>query len=92
MTWRYRVEIAARSVAAAVGGYGVAALVAIAATWTLPLARIDATAAGTILALLAWPVVAMGCFWARRAWRAWAGTLAAAALFGGMALAGGWRP
>ena len=74
------------------GGYGVAALVAIAGAWALPMDRIDAATSGTIAALLAMPVAAMGCFWARSAVRAWAGILVFAALFAGIALAGGWRP
>jgi hypothetical protein len=89
---RYRLDVALRLVAALAGGYGVAALVAIAGTWALPMARIEASIAGTIAAMLAMPVAAMGCFWARSAGRAWAGVLVFMLLFGGIALAAGWRP
>jgi hypothetical protein len=92
VTPRYRLDVAMRLVAALAGGYGVAVLVAIAGAWALPMAPIDAATTGTIAALLAMPIAAMGCFWARSAVRACAGILAFAALFGGIALAAGWRP
>ncbi len=89
---RYRLDVAARCAAALAGGYGVAALVAIAGAWALPMARIEAATIGTIAAMLALPIAAMGSFWARSAARAWAGILIFAALFGGIALIAGWRP
>jgi hypothetical protein len=92
VTWRYRLDVASRTAAALAGGYGVAALVSIAVSWTVPGARIDAAAFGTIAGLLAWPVAAIGCFWAGSAWRAWAGLLGFALLFAMVALAAGWRP
>jgi hypothetical protein len=92
LTLRYRLDVAARLVAALAGGYGIAVLVAIAGAWALPMAKIEAAITGTILAMLALPVAAMGCFWARSAARAWAGTLLFALLFGGIAMLAGWRP
>jgi hypothetical protein len=92
VTPRYRFDVAARLVAALAGSYGVAALMAIACAWALPMASIEAATVGTIAGLLALPVAAMGCFWARSAGRAWAGILLFALLFGGIALAAGWRP
>ncbi len=89
---RYRLDVASRLVAALAGGYGIAALVAIAGAWALPMARIDASIAGTLAAMLAMPVAAMGCFWARSAIHAWIGILVFVALFGGIALTAGWRP
>jgi hypothetical protein len=89
---RYRLGVASRVVAALAGGYAAAALVAIACAVALPGAREEAGTAGGLAGLLALPVAAMGCFWARSAARAWAGTLVAAALFGGIALLAGWRP
>lgn len=88
----YRLGVAARLVAALAGGYGVAVLVAIAGAWALPMAPIEAATTATIAALLAMPVAAMGCFWARSAWRAWGGVLLSSALFAAIALAFGWRP
>jgi hypothetical protein len=91
-TLRYRLAVASRCTAALAGGYGVATSLAIALAWALPMARIDAAMAGTIAALIALPVAAMGCFWARSAMRAWLGILAVALLFTAVALAAGWRP
>ena len=88
----YRLDVAARVIAAVVGGYGVATSVAIAGAWLLPLAPIDAATLSTITAILVIPVTVMGCFWARNAGRAWAGVLIAASLFVAAAWLGGWRP
>lgn len=88
----YRLDVAARVIAAIAGSYGVAASVAIAGAWTLPLAPIDAATLSTIAAILFIPATVMGCFWARSAGRAWAGVLIAASLFVAAALLGGWRP
>jgi hypothetical protein len=92
VTWRYRADVAGRTVAALGGGYLLAALLAVACAWTVPGTRIDAAAFGTIAGFLAWPVAAMGCFWARSAWRAWAGLIVFAAPVAAVALVGGWRP
>jgi len=92
VTPRYRLGVAARCAATLLGGYGVAVLVAIAGAWALPMAPIEAATTGTIAALLVLPVAAMGCFWASSAARAWIGIALFAALFGGIALAAGWRP
>jgi hypothetical protein len=89
---RYRCGVAARLFAATAGAYGVAALVAIACARGLPLDRIEAVYIGTIAALIAMPVAAMACFWARSAWRAWAGILLCCVLLGAVALATDWRP
>lgn len=74
------------------GGYGLAALIAVASAWTLPMSREEAATTGTMIALVALPVAAMGCFWAKSALRAWIGIALFAALFAGIALLGGWRP
>ena len=89
---RYRAQVAARVAAALFGGYAVAALLAIACTWVLPAARIDAVAWGTIAALIVLPLIAMGCFWARSALRAWMGILLALGMLALIAFAAGWRP
>jgi hypothetical protein len=91
-TRRYRLTVAARVGAAVAGGYAASVLFGIALAVTLPLDPADAAVTATLLALLAIPVAAMACFWARSATRAWAGMLIACALFAGIALAGGWRP
>ena len=92
LTRRYRLAVASRVVAAVAGGYAVSILFGIALAVTLPLDPADAAVTATLLALLAIPVAAMTCVWARSAARAWGGILIACALFTGIALAGGWRP
>ena len=92
LTPRYRLGVAARAAAALVGGYGVAALLAIAGAKALPMQREEAAITATMLALLAMPVAAMACFRARSAGRAWAGVLLFTALFAGIAAIAGWRP
>jgi hypothetical protein len=91
LTRRYRLAIAARVGAAVAGGYAASVLFGIALAVTLPLDPADAAVTATLLALLAIPIAAMACFWARSATRAWGGMLIACALFAGIALAGGWR-
>ena len=92
VTRRYRLAVASRVVAAVAGGYVAAVLFGIALAATLPIDPANAAIIATLLALLAIPVAAMACFWARSATRAWGGTLIACALFAGIAFAGGWRP
>ncbi|MBS0283372.1 MAG: DUF3649 domain-containing protein [Proteobacteria bacterium] len=89
---RYRLAVLSRTVAAVVGGYGVAVLLAVAISWLLPLSREEASIVATMVALLGLPVAMMGCFYARTALRAWAGLAIAAAVLAGAAFAMGWRP
>lgn len=89
---RYRLAVLSRSVAAVAGGYGVSVLLAIAVAWALPLPREEAATIGTMIALLGLPIAAMACFYARTAFRAWAGLAIAALLLAGLAFAAGWRP
>jgi len=83
--WRYRSNVAARVVAATVGGYAVAVCLSMAVARMFPMARIDAVIVGTLLAFLAVPGVAIWAALARGPLRAWAGVVAAIALFGGLA-------
>jgi hypothetical protein len=91
-TRRYRLAVAARVVAAVAGGYAASILFGIALAVTLPLDPADAAVTATLLALLAIPLAAMACFWARSATWAWCGMLIACVLFAGIAVANGWRP
>ncbi len=91
-TCRYRLAVAARVGAAVAGAYVAAVLFGIALAVTLPLDPADAAVTATLLALLAIPVAAMACFWARSATRAWVGVLIACVLFASVAITGGWRP
>ncbi len=83
--WRYRANVAARAVAGSAGAYGVAALFAAALARTLPMSRLEAVSLATLLAFLVAPAGAVWAFLAPGPWRAWAGMLGAALLFGGVA-------
>ncbi|WP_316251106.1 DUF3649 domain-containing protein [Sphingomonas sp. JC676] len=83
--WRYRANVAARVVAGSVGAYGVAALFAAALARTLPMSRVEAVSLATLLAFLVAPAAAVWAFLAPGPWRAWAGMLGAALLFGAIA-------
>ena len=78
--WRYRANVAIRTLAATVGGYLVAALTAAMLARTLPLPRVEAVTIGTMLAYLVVPGVAVWAFLARGPWRALAGVVGVAAL------------
>ncbi|WNO54591.1 ketohydroxyglutarate aldolase [Stakelama saccharophila] len=78
--WRYRANVAARTIAALVGGYVVAALFAFATARLIPLARVEAVMPGTLLAFLVAPGVAIWAFLARSATRALAGVVGVAAI------------
>lgn len=90
--WRYRLAIASRTLAAAVGGYAFAAGFAAALTLGLALTmpRAEAVLTATMLAWLAYTLAALWAFYARTAWGAWGGTLLPALALGACALAPGW--
>lgn len=83
--WRYRANVAARTVAATMGGYAVASCLAMAVARLFGGARIEGVIAGTLLAFVAIPAVAVWAFLARGPWRAMAGVLGIVALLGGVA-------
>ncbi|CAP57655.1 hypothetical protein [Gluconacetobacter diazotrophicus] len=87
-----RISIAARIAAGTAGGYGVAALVAVAVACWWPADRAQASVAGTLAALLAWPAIVMACFHAGSATRAWAGLGGTAIVLLAAAMGAGWRP
>ena len=80
MTATYRAGIAARSLAAIAGGYGLAALTAAACAATLPGPRVEAVLAGMLASFLVHAGAAIWAFAARSAWRGWAGLLLAGAV------------
>ncbi len=82
--WRYRVNVALRTLAGTVGAYGVAALTAAALARTLPMARVEAVTIATLIAYLVAPAVTIWAFLARGPWRALAGVGIAALLLGGV--------
>ncbi|PIF26932.1 hypothetical protein CLU88_1815 [Acidovorax sp. 56] len=90
--WRYRLTIASRTLAAAAGGYAVAAGFAAALSLALAQAmpRVDAVLTATMLAWLAYAAAVAWVFYARTSWGAWLGTLAPAAVMGAVAMAPRW--
>lgn len=90
--WRYRAAVASRTLAAALGGYALAAAstAALALALSQALPRVEAVVWAT---LLSWPVYAAGAswaFWARSAWSAWAGVGLPAVALGLAAMAPRW--
>ncbi|RLJ36758.1 DUF3649 domain-containing protein [Acidovorax sp. 106] len=90
--WRYRLTVASRTLAAAAGGYAVAAAFAAALSLTLAQAmpRVDAVLTATMLAWLAYAAAVAWVFYARTSWGAWLGTLAPAAVMGAVAMGPRW--
>lgn len=85
-SFRYRLGVASRAVAAIAGGYGVAALSAAALALCLPaafgMARSEAAMTGTLASFIVFALAVMWVFAARTAWRAWSGLVIAALLPG----------
>jgi len=81
-SFRYRLGVASRAVAAIAGGYGVAALSAAALALCLPaafgMARSEAAMTGTLASFIVFALAVMWVFAARTAWRAWSGLAVAA--------------
>lgn len=75
---RYRLMVASRVMAAVLGGYALAAALAMALARALPMSRGEAVITATILAILAMPAAAIWAFATRTAWLAWAGIIALA--------------
>jgi hypothetical protein len=92
VTPRYRLAVASRVAAAALGGYAAAALCACLLAVSLPLTPVARAVAGTLTALVVMPFFFMACFWVRSALAAWAWMVGLCLLFGGVAWMMGWRP
>jgi hypothetical protein len=78
-SWRYRSNVAARTLAGTVGAYAVAALFGAALARILPMERLDATLIATLLAFLVAPAVTVWAYLARGPWRAVIGVIGLAA-------------
>ncbi|TEA79143.1 hypothetical protein [Allopusillimonas ginsengisoli] len=76
----YRLEVASRSVLAALGGYGLAALSASSLGLILPLSPLQAALTATMLAFVLYCVFAIWVFCTATARRAWMGGLLLAAV------------
>ncbi|MFY3383067.1 DUF3649 domain-containing protein [Paracidovorax sp. MALMAid1276] len=90
--WRYRLAVASRAVAGAVGGYAMAAgwagAVSLALARAMP--RAEAVMVATLLSWLVYALAVAWVFYARTAWGAWLGTLGPAAVLGACAMAPRW--
>ena len=76
--------IISRSIAAVLGGYGLASLVAACCALGLAMPRAEAVMTGAMLAFAVHAGAAIYVFAVRNAWRAWAGLALPAALFSGL--------
>ncbi len=85
------VEIAARAIAAILGGYGLAVLCSVALAMVLPMARADAVLTGMLAGLAVHAGSAIWVFAASSAARAWVGLLVAAVPLAATAMLGLWR-
>jgi hypothetical protein len=70
MSWRRRLDIAVRTLAAIALGYFLAHAFSALTAAVLPFARPDRVVAGGLLALVVWCVAALYAFAARSSWRA----------------------
>ena len=75
-----RLAILSRVCAAVAGGYTLAALSAAWLSLVLPLSRVEATVAGTLISIAVYVVAIMWAFAAATARRAWLGVMAPAAV------------
>ena len=75
---KYRLDVAARTLAAVGGAYGVTWLAVTALALSLPGRDVDVVIAATLVGLVVFPLAAMWSFAARSALRAWLGLSAAA--------------
>jgi hypothetical protein len=79
--WRYRANIAARTIAATVGSYAVAAAFSTALARVVPLDRAQAAMLATIAGMVVAPAVIVWCFLTSSAARACCGVAAATIIF-----------
>ena len=87
---RWRLAVASRVLAAALGGYLVAALFSVCLAQWLPFTRAESVVLAMTVSFLAWLLIALWCFACRRAWQAWLGVLAPSAAFAALYGIGRW--
>ena len=81
-------HVLSRVLAAVVGGYAAANVVAVGVAQILPMSRGDGVMTGILLTYLVYAAAVVWVFAARSARRAWLGILLTTAAFGGLALLG----
>lgn len=82
-----RLGVLARALAAILGGYALASAATVLLSLSLPLARVDAVAIGTLLSFVVYTCAVLWVFAARSALRAWLGLGLAGALLAAPAYA-----
>lgn len=80
--WRHRLDVAARTLAAAAMGYLVAALSAATLSRLLPGPTPEAIMTGSLLSFAIYAGIAIWAFAERQVWRVWLGLSGAAAVLG----------
>lgn len=73
LSWQYRLQVASRVVAAAVGGYALASALTVLLALVWPLPRAQAVLASTMLGFVWYTAAVMWVFTAKSATRAWVG-------------------
>ncbi|WP_313041886.1 DUF3649 domain-containing protein [Pseudomonas sp.] len=86
----YRLAVTSRVLAAVIGGYLMASLVAICLALWLPTSRADAVVTGMMSSFVFYLLAVLWCFACRTAWRAWAGVMVPSALLATLAGIGFW--
>lgn len=81
-------SITSRTLAAALGGYALSALCAMALAVILPMPRNEAVITGILAAFLLCACAAIWAFSVRSAWRAWGGIALVSLVFGALYLIG----
>lgn len=71
--WRYRADVASRTLAAVAGGYGLSALATVWLARALPGGRLEATQWATMVSFFIYTAAALWCFTVRNSLRAWLG-------------------
>lgn len=90
VSWQWRVAVASRVLAAALGGYLVAALFSVCLAQWLPFTRAESVVLAMTVSFLGWLFVALWCFACRKAWQAWLGVFVPAAVFAALYGIGRW--
>lgn len=81
-SWRYRGDVAARTVAAIGGGYVLTSIAIALLALALPLPRADAVTIATLLSFMVYTCVILWVFATASALRAWTGVVGASAVLG----------
>ena len=79
--WRYRANVSARTIAATVGSYLLAAAFSVMLARAVPLDRAQAAMLATLAGIVLAPAVSLWCFLANSAWRVCGGVAAAIVVF-----------